>query len=535
MDKWTEKDVKFVEDNISKLNHYQIAEKLGRTPTSVRHKINRFGINTDDRVLLGDENKWSDDEDKRLIKNKNKTIKELIIMFPNRTRSGILSRKTTINATTDITWSEEEISIIYKNQNKTDKKIGKLTGRSESSVKTKRQRLGLLKKENKMWTRDEVKFLTENYSMNHDKLADILGISKKRLREKLTRMGLIETGEPGRPWTKEERIKLKEKHKTTNSIKNISELFQDRTFYSVCGEVRKLPIQPKEKYKMENGYIKILINNKYVFQHRRVMQPLDKTLTKFDIIHHLDYDKTNNFIKNLVVLTNSQHRTVHGTANKLISPLMEAGYIQYDFTNQVYKTSKSILTFEARKKIAISFKTNIYYIPTNKQRDVVGMLPKTNVKHTSSKKPWTPEEIRIITDTSNATYLKLCILLPDRTYKAITNKASRLGIVIRNNIKSFGFISGRGYRVLWVNGEKLLEHRGVMALKLGRMLEDHEIVHHVDHIKYNNKIWNLDLFENHSKHKIAEYSFNKCMPELFKRKIVSYSKKTRSYKLGKNF
>ena len=44
MVKWSKKDIKFVKDNISKLNHYEMAEKLGRTAIAVSKKNKTNGI-----------------------------------------------------------------------------------------------------------------------------------------------------------------------------------------------------------------------------------------------------------------------------------------------------------------------------------------------------------------------------------------------------------------------------------------------------------------------------------------------------------
>ena len=47
----------------------------------------------------------------------------------------------------------------------------------------------------------------------------------------------------------------------------------------------------------------------------------------------------------------------------------------------------------------------------------------------------------------------------------------------------------------------VLEHRIIVSKFIGRFLYDEEVVHHIDKNKKNNKIENLMLFENQSKHK----------------------------------
>lgn len=69
------------------------------------------------------------------------------------------------------------------------------------------------------------------------------------------------------------------------------------------------------------------------------------------------------------------------------------------------------------------------------------------------------------------------------------------------------FVDGNGYANVYDpenpmanNVGYVKEHRAVMALHLGRPLEDEEVVHHIDRDKLNNRIENLELFASHSDH-----------------------------------
>lgn len=60
--------------------------------------------------------------------------------------------------------------------------------------------------------------------------------------------------------------------------------------------------------------------------------------------------------------------------------------------------------------------------------------------------------------------------------------------------KSKGHIDTYGYRILWIDGKEIKEHRYVMEQHLGRKLFTNENVHHINGIKDDNRIENLEIW-----------------------------------------
>lgn len=64
---------------------------------------------------------------------------------------------------------------------------------------------------------------------------------------------------------------------------------------------------------------------------------LGRKLAKGEVIHHIDGNKLNNTLNNLIVLDQKHHRQLHAQLQSISYLLIENGYIRYDLDKQEYQ------------------------------------------------------------------------------------------------------------------------------------------------------------------------------------------------------
>jgi len=63
-----------------------------------------------------------------------------------------------------------------------------------------------------------------------------------------------------------------------------------------------------------------------------------------------------------------------------------------------------------------------------------------------------------------------------------------------NRRKGSGSINSGGYMSIWRDGKRIFEHRVVMESHIGRPLQKNENVHHINGVKDDNRLENLELW-----------------------------------------
>lgn len=93
-----------------------------------------------------------------------------------------------------------------------------------------------------------------------------------------------------------------------------------------------------------------------------------------------------------------------------------------------------------------------------------------------------------------------------------------------------GGLTCHGYRRLRVNGKMLYEHRVEAEKKLGRELDSHELVHHIDCNKLNNSHSNLWVCPDRKAHEQTHFTMQK-VGFLLLNSLIWYDDKKRRYVL----
>jgi hypothetical protein len=89
-------------------------------------------------------------------------------------------------------------------------------------------------------------------------------------------------------------------------------------------------------YITKDGYHLIYDGGKYKPAHHFAFD----SLPDGHVVHHIDGDKLNNKLDNLVPLSKKAHREAHGSLEKVSYSLIQSGLIEYDVVTNSYSLSR---------------------------------------------------------------------------------------------------------------------------------------------------------------------------------------------------
>jgi len=115
----------------------------------------------------------------------------------------------------------------------------------------------------------------------------------------------------------------------------------------------KHPCWKGGKYVDHHGYVMVNVRYgrsgkksgwyNYRKEHVVVMErKLGRALTKGEVVHHIDGDKTNNKLSNLWLTTYAGHRKAHVSLQALGYRLVRAGLVRFDRRSGIYRVKKEL-------------------------------------------------------------------------------------------------------------------------------------------------------------------------------------------------
>lgn len=201
-------------------------------------------------------------------------------------------------------------------------------------------------RKHKKWSKEDEQFIKENYkTMTVSEIASYFNVSQKAARGKIERLGLdLKSLNRGLAavWNEEDVEYLKENWMEKQDIEIAIYLGLERGFTKevVFRKRKSMGLMGKSKRvrtEKQTGYKYHIEYDKKVYSHRLNMEKeIGRKLLKTEIVHHIDCDKTNDDINNLLICSASEHKLLHLQLEHISRELYRQGLITFDFESRQY-------------------------------------------------------------------------------------------------------------------------------------------------------------------------------------------------------